>query len=62
MFIKNPKKVVHIVGRKVKRQTAGLTSAERGPTIAVTACMNAGGHFVPPVVIFPRENISGETF
>lgn len=51
-------KVAHVIGRKGKRQIAALTSAERGSTITVIACMSASGHFVPPFVIFPRTNMT----
>ncbi|KAJ8928650.1 hypothetical protein NQ314_018743 [Rhamnusium bicolor] len=43
---------------KRKRQIASLTSAERGSLITVIACMNAGGEFVPPTLIFPRKNMN----
>lgn len=51
-------KVAHVIGRKGKRQIAALTSAERGSTITVIVCMSASGHFVPPLVIFPRTNMA----
>lgn len=51
-------KIPNVIGRKGKRQIAALTSAERGATITVIACMSASGHFVPPLVIFPRKNMN----
>lgn len=51
-------RVPHVIGRRGKRQIAALTSAERGATITVIACMSASGIFVPPMVIFPRKNMS----
>lgn len=51
-------KVPQVIGRKGKRQIAALTSAERGSTITVIACMSASGHFVPPLIIFPRTNMT----
>lgn len=53
-------KVAAVVARKGKRQIAALTSAERGATITIIACMSASGHFVPPAVIFPRTNMSNQ--
>ncbi|XP_072398329.1 uncharacterized protein [Diabrotica undecimpunctata] len=47
-----------IIGLKGKRQIAALTSGERGALITIVACMNATGSFVPPLVIFPRKNMS----
>ena len=51
-------KIPHVIGRKGKRQIAAITSAERGATITVIACMSASGNFVPPLVIFPRTNMA----
>lgn len=51
-------KIPYVIGKKGKRQIASLTSAERGATVTVIACMNASGHFVPPLVIFPRKNMT----
>lgn len=53
-------KIPYVVGRKGKRQIAALTSAERGSTVTVIACMSASGHFVPPMVIFPRKNMNDQ--
>ena len=51
-------KIPNIIGRKGKRQIGALTSAERGSTMTVVACMNAKGDFIPPLFIFPRKNMS----
>lgn len=51
-------KVAKVIGLRGKRQVASLTSAERGSLITIVACMNAVGTFVPPLVIFPRKNMS----
>lgn len=53
-------KIPYVVGRKGKRQIAALTSTERGSTITVIACMSASGHYVPPLVIFPRTNMNNQ--
>ncbi|KAF2893177.1 hypothetical protein ILUMI_12999 [Ignelater luminosus] len=51
-------KIPYVICRKGKRQIAALTSEERGATITIIACMSATGHFVPPLVIFPRTNMA----
>ncbi|XP_025837637.1 uncharacterized protein LOC112906837 [Agrilus planipennis] len=51
-------KIPHVIGRKGKRQIAAITSAERGSTITIIACMSAGGDYVPPLIIFPRTNMT----
>ncbi|CAH2013916.1 unnamed protein product [Acanthoscelides obtectus] len=51
-------KIPHVIGRKGKKQIAALTSAERGSTVTIIACMSASGVFVPPLVIFPRTNMT----
>ncbi|XP_072395041.1 uncharacterized protein [Diabrotica undecimpunctata] len=51
-------KIPKVIGLKGKRQIAALTSGERGALITIVACMNATGSFVPPLVIFPRKNMS----
>lgn len=53
-------KIPQVVGRKGKRQIAALTSAERGATVTVIACMSASGHFAPPLVVFPRKNMNDQ--
>ena len=51
-------KVAKVIGLKGKKQIAALTSGERGALITIVACMNAFGSFMPPLVIFPRKNMS----
>lgn len=51
-------KLAKVIGLKGKKQIAALTSGERGALITIVACMNASGSFVPPLVIFPRKNMS----
>ncbi|XP_022198653.2 tigger transposable element-derived protein 2 [Nilaparvata lugens] len=51
-------KVAKVVGLKGKKQVASLTSGERGALITIVACMSASGSFVPPLVVFPRKNMS----
>lgn len=51
-------KVAKVIAFKGKKQIAALTSGERGALITIVACMNASGSYVPPLVIFPRKNMS----
>ncbi|XP_069693143.1 tigger transposable element-derived protein 1-like [Periplaneta americana] len=51
-------KIPQIIGLKGKRQIGALTAAERGSLMTVIVCMSAGGSFVPPMIIFPRKNMS----
>lgn len=47
-----------VISLKGKRQVGALTSAERGALVTAVLCMSAGGIFVPPLMIFPRKNMS----
>ena len=49
-----------VIALKGKRSVASLTSAERGCLITVVVCMNAAGHYVPPLIVFPRKNMQAE--
>lgn len=40
-------KVPYVLGRKGKRQIAGLTSTERSATFNIVGCMCVSGPFVP---------------
>jgi len=51
-------KVLEVIGLRGKRQISSLTSSERGSLITVVAAMSAGGTFIPPLMIFPRKNMS----
>lgn len=51
-------KIPQIIGMKGKRQIGALTAAERGSTMTVICCMSAGCRFIPPMLIFPRKNMS----
>ncbi|KAJ8932381.1 hypothetical protein NQ318_004535 [Aromia moschata] len=54
---KQTKKVFAMKGNK---QISTLTSAERGSLITVVTCMSPAGHFIPPMIIFPRKNMKLE--
>lgn len=49
-----------ILARKEKRQVASLTSSERGSLITVVMCFSAAGHYVLPLIVFPRKNMKNE--
>lgn len=51
-------KIPKIIARKGKKQIGAMTSAERGSLITVVVCMSPAGVFVPPMLIFPRKNMS----
>lgn len=53
-------KVPSVIARKGKRQVAAISSAERGSLVTVVTCMSATGNFVPPMLIFPRKNLSSQ--
>lgn len=48
-----PPKILAPLGAK---QVGSMTSAERGTTVTMIAAINAGGGFIPPMLIFPRVN------
>lgn len=47
---KTPKVLSPVGNRRVMK----LASGERGQNVTAVCCMNAAGHFVPPLFIFPR--------
>lgn len=49
-----------VVAQKGQRGVGAITSAERGQTITAVCCMSAAGHFVPPLLLFPRKRIKEE--
>lgn len=51
-------KLPHVVRRKGKKQIGALTAAERGSLVTTILCMSAAGVFVPPMLIFPRKNLT----
>ncbi|KAJ8881992.1 hypothetical protein PR048_018480 [Dryococelus australis] len=52
--------VPHDGPRKCRRQVGALTSAERGELITAELCFSAAGHYVPPLLVFPRARMKGE--
>ncbi|XP_063218965.1 uncharacterized protein LOC134529129 [Bacillus rossius redtenbacheri] len=51
-------RIPKVIGMKGKKQIAALTSAERGATITIIASMSASGYYVPPMIFFPRTNMT----
>lgn len=47
-----------VLSVKGKKQVGILTSMERGKLMTVVTCMNAAGNYVPPLIIFPRKNMT----
>lgn len=47
-----------IIARRGKKQIRALTSAERGSLVTIATCMSPAGIFVPPMMIFPRKNMT----
>lgn len=45
---------------KGRRQVGGMTSAERGLLSTFVVCMSAGGTYIPPFIIFPRQRMKPE--
>jgi hypothetical protein len=50
-----------ILGLKGKRQISSLQSAERGSLVTVVTCMSTNGHFIPPLLVFPRKKYKKRT-
>lgn len=45
-----------ILAKRGAKQVGAMTSAERGTNVTMIAAVNAGGGFIPPMLIFPRVN------
>ena len=50
----------NVLGKKEKHAVGVLTSAEKEKTITVLAAVNAVGHYIPPMFIFPRKRMKPE--
>jgi len=44
-----------ILGLKGKRQISSVQSADRGSVVTVVTCVSPTGHFIPPLLLFPRK-------
>jgi hypothetical protein len=49
-----------ILGLKGKHQITSLQSTERGFLVTVITCMSPTGHFIPPLLVFPRKYMKPE--
>jgi len=49
-----------ILALKGKRQITSLQSAERGSLVTIVTCMSPIGPFIPPLHVFPRNNVKEE--
>jgi hypothetical protein len=52
------KKCPKVYGRKGAKKVGAAISAERGRTITVVCCMSASGNYVPPMLVYPRKNMT----
>ena len=53
-------KHMKILGLKGKGQISSLQSTEWGSLVTVINCMSPTGHFIPPLLVFPRKNMKQE--
>ncbi|KAI5715791.1 hypothetical protein M8J77_022459 [Diaphorina citri] len=53
-----PSKVPQVLASKGKRQICSITSAERGSLVTIICSMSAGGTYLPPMMIYPRTNMT----
>ena len=51
-IVHKPSKVIAHIGR---RNVPSLTSADRGKTHTVLACVSASGQVIPPFMVYPRK-------
>ena len=51
-IVHKPSKVVAQMGR---RNVPSLTSADKGKTHTVLACVSASGQVLPPLMVYPRK-------
>ena len=49
-----------VLARRGKKQVGTITSAERGVLSTAVICMSAGGNFIPPMLVFPRQRMKPE--
>jgi len=47
-----------VLSHKGQKQVGKLASLEKGKTYTVLCAVNAAGTFIPPMIIFPRVNMS----
>ena len=47
-----------IIAKKGQKQVGRITSAGRGKTVTILCSVNSAGSFIPPLMIFPRKNMT----
>lgn len=53
-------KLSKVLSMKGQKKVDGLSSAEREVLVSLVTCMSAVGMYVPPMFVFPRENMKAE--
>jgi len=51
-----------VVAKKGSKAVGAVTSAEKGRTITAVCCVSATGHYIPPMLIFPRARMKPGLF
>lgn len=46
-----------ILAQKGLKQVGAATSWERGKNITICCCVSATGHYIPPMIIYPRQRM-----
>jgi len=49
-----------ILGLEGKRQISFVQSADRGSFVPFATCLSPTGHFIPPLLVFPRKCVQHE--
>jgi hypothetical protein len=49
-----------MLAMKGKHQISSFQCAEWGSLVTLVICMSPSGHFVPPLLLFPRKNMKQE--
>lgn len=52
-----PKTLSKIIALKGRRQVGTLISGKIGQLVTIDLCMSAAGHYIPPLLMFPRVTI-----
>ncbi|XP_055640903.1 uncharacterized protein LOC129778185 [Toxorhynchites rutilus septentrionalis] len=55
-----PNSSIKIAAKKGQKRVGIITSAERGESTTVVMCMSASGHYIPPMIIFPRMRMNDQ--
>lgn len=52
--------ISHIINVRGQRRITTIKPENRKTLISIIACMSASGNYIPPMVIFPRKNITSQ--